>query len=212
MEIPMRRLLLATSAALILAGGAAHATTISDPAGDFLPSFLGAQDPDLDVLSFGVDYNTITSQFLLTATLGGAIDPSKAGLYVIGVNTGTGPNHPFVGIGEPNVVFNQVILLQKTGAAAIGANPLTATINGDSFSLVVPLSLLPSTGFAPDRYGFNLWPRNGVGSNNQISDFAPQNATLAAVPEPAAWTMMVAGFGLLGGALRTRRRPSATFA
>jgi hypothetical protein len=208
----MRRLLLAAGAALTLGGGSAHATTISDPAGDFLPSFVGTHDADLDVLSFGVDYNAVTSQFLLTATLGGAIDPTKAGLYVIGVNTGTGLIHPFGGIGEPNVLFNQVIVLQKTGAATIGANPLTATISGDRFSLFVPLSLLPTTGFAPDRYGFNLWPRNGLGNNNQISDFAPENRTLAAVPEPATWAMMVAGFGLLGGALRTRRRPSAALA
>lgn len=29
---------------------------------------------------------------------------------------------------------------------------------------------------------------------------------VAAVPEPASWAMMIAGFGLVGGALRTRRR------
>lgn len=208
----MPRLLLAAGAALTLVCGAAHATTIPDPAGDFLPTFVGTHDADLDVLSFGVDYNAVTSQFLLTATMAGVIDPTKTGLYVIGVNTGTGVNHPFGGIGEPNVLFNQVILLQKTGAATLSGNPLTATINGDSFSLFVPLSLLPTTGFTPDRYGFNLWSRNGLGNNNQISDFAPENRTLASVPEPATWAMMVAGFGLLGGALRTRRRPSATLA
>jgi hypothetical protein len=29
--------------------------------------------------------------------------------------------------------------------------------------------------------------------------------TVAAVPEPATWAMMLAGFGLIGGSLRTRR-------
>ena len=29
---------------------------------------------------------------------------------------------------------------------------------------------------------------------------------IAAVPEPASWAMMISGFGLVGGALRTRRR------
>lgn len=34
---------------------------------------------------------------------------------------------------------------------------------------------------------------------------------LAAVPEPASWAMMIAGFGMVGGALRTRRRlPTVT--
>ncbi|MDB5453794.1 MAG: hypothetical protein JWO33_2372, partial [Caulobacteraceae bacterium] len=36
---------------------------------------------------------------------------------------------------------------------------------------------------------------------------------VAAVPEPATWAMMIAGFGMIGGAMRHRRRtPAATFA
>lgn len=31
---------------------------------------------------------------------------------------------------------------------------------------------------------------------------------VSAVPEPATWAMMIAGFGLLGGALRRQRRPA----
>lgn len=32
--------------------------------------------------------------------------------------------------------------------------------------------------------------------------------SLTAAPEPASWAMMVGGFGLIGGMLRTRRRPA----
>ena len=35
------------------------------------------------------------------------------------------------------------------------------------------------------------------------------NVSLSAAPEPAAWAMMVAGFGLVGGALRSARRRRA---
>ncbi|WP_375397803.1 PEPxxWA-CTERM sorting domain-containing protein [uncultured Sphingomonas sp.] len=35
---------------------------------------------------------------------------------------------------------------------------------------------------------------------------SPQAVTPGAVPEPATWAMMIAGFGLVGGAMRTRRR------
>ena len=207
----MRKLLLVTGAMFTLAGaGTAHAATVSDPVGDFLPSFVGTHDPDLDVTSFSVNYDPGGPAFTLSGTLAGAINPALPGLYVIGVNTGTGVIRPFADIGEPNVIFNQVAVVQKTGAAAVGANNLMATIAGSSFSLVVPLSLLPTTGFTPENYGWNLWPRNGLGANNQISDFAPENATLpAGIPEPATWAMMLAGFGLLGAILRRRRTAKA---
>jgi hypothetical protein len=41
----------------------------------------------------------------------------------------------------------------------------------------------------------------------EFSEFAIDNVILspAAVPEPASWTMLIAGFGIVGGALRRRR-------
>ena len=36
------------------------------------------------------------------------------------------------------------------------------------------------------------------------------SATVTAVPEPASWAMMIAGFGLVGGAMRRRTRKSIT--
>ncbi|QDZ08976.1 PEP-CTERM sorting domain-containing protein [Sphingomonas panacisoli] len=75
---------------------------------------------------------------------------------------------------------------------------------------------MPSTGYAPENYGFNLWPRIGTGNNNQITDFSPENATLAVitpVPEPATWSLMILGFGAVGGVMRHRRRsPRVRFA
>ena len=65
--------------------------------------------------------------------------------------------------------------------------PLAAgaiTISGPDLTAVIPLSMLPSTGFAPADYHFNLWPRDGLGTNDQIADFAPDASTFA-VPEPS---------------------------
>ena len=79
----MRRLLLVAGAIVTLAGaGAAHATTVSDPTGDFLGSFLGNHDADLDVTSFGVTYDAATTTFTLNATLAGAINPALPGLAI----------------------------------------------------------------------------------------------------------------------------------
>lgn len=202
----MRNLLLAAGAVLAVAAGPAHAAAITDPTGDFLPSFVGAHDADLDVTAFSVAFDDVAMVFNFNATLAGDIDPSRPGLYVIGANTGTGLIRPFAGIGAPNVIFNQAIVVQKSGAAAVSGNGLTAAISGNHFSLAVPLAFLPSTGFAPRDYGFNLWPRNGLGNNSQISDFAPDNANITAVPEPRAWALMILGFGAVGATLRRRRR------
>jgi hypothetical protein len=38
------------------------------------------------------------------------------------------------------------------------------------------------------------------------------SAGVAAVPEPATWAMMLAGFGIVGGAMRRRQRTSVSFA
>jgi hypothetical protein len=216
----MKTIRLATTLLALIATSPAVASTVSDPVGDFLPSFTGTASPDLDVTSFSVSLDPAATTFALGAVLAGDIDPSLAGFYVIGVNTGSGAIHPFAAIGEPNVTFNQVIVVQKNGTATLGANSLTILLSGNQFIVDVPVSLLTSTGATPQNYGFNIWPRFGatVTGNAQISDFAPDNALLSAngllpVPEPASWLMMILGFGLIGGAMRIgRRRPVAQIA
>lgn len=201
----MRRVLLAAGAVLALAAAPATAATITDAVGDFLPTYAGPLDADLDVISFNVVFDDVDDAFRLTAAMAGDIDPAKAGLYAIGVDTGTGPIAPFADVGAPNVRFNQVVAVQKSGAAMLSGSPLSALVFGNVFTIVVPLALLPSTGFAPTDYGFNIWPRIAFVSNNDISDFAPNDGVFAAsVPEPASWALMIAGFGLAGGLLRRR--------
>ena len=45
-----------------------------------------------------------------------------------------------------------------------------------------------------------------------IDNFRAEAVTLAAVPEPATWTMMIAGFGFIGAALRRRARRTSALA
>jgi len=204
---------------LMSAPAAAVSITVADPTGDILPSFVGTGSADLDVTSFSVSLDPSATTFALGAVLAGDINPALAGFYVIGVNTGAGAIRPFAGIGEPNVTFDQVIIVQKNGTATVGGTSLTTLLSGNQFIVSVPLSLLPSTGATPQNYGFNIWPREGavVTNNSQITDFAPNNALLAVngvfVPEPASWLMMLLGFGLIGGMMRFRRgRPLAQVA
>jgi len=198
----------------LIVSSSAVAATVSDPTGDFLPSFVGTASPDLDVTSFSVSLDPGATNFTLGAVLAGDISTAVPGFYVIGVNTGHGANAPFGAIGEPNVTFDQVIVVQKNGTATLGANTFPVSMVGNEFILNVPTSLLLSTGASFANYGFNIWPRFGttVTGNSQISDFAPNNALLsangviAAVPEPSSWLMMLLGFGLVGGMMRIRRQ------
>ena len=192
----------------------ASAATVLDPVGDFLPTYAFDHDPDMDVTSFSVDFNSTTNVFTIGASLAGPVDLDEEGFYVIGVNTGTGHIDPFDDIGEGNVTFDQAIVLQKDGSVNLG----TATLIGNVFTIEVPLALLPTTGAMPGDYGFNLWPRYGatITGNDQIPDFAPQNALLTpsgalrgAVPEPATWMTLLLGFGVVGASMRRSRRTSA---
>jgi hypothetical protein len=199
------------AATLLFSVHVAQAVTVADATGDFLPGFVGDKDADLDVTSFSVSYDAVTSSFLLGAVFAGVIDPAKVGRYVIGVNTGTGVNAPFAAIGQANVRFNQTVTIQKNATGTVGAialDPGAVLVVGNQFIARVPLSLLPSTGWTPFQYGWNLWPRNGGAGVAAISDFAPENALLAIspIPEPAAWLMLLVGFGVAGGALRSRSR------
>ncbi|MEG3125377.1 PEPxxWA-CTERM sorting domain-containing protein [Sphingomonas sp. GB1N7] len=194
---------------LLLAAAPAGAATVIDATGDFLPTYTGPQLADLDVTSFSVNFDPISRLFTLGATFAGAIDPTTGGAYIFGVNTGTGTIRPFAAIGQANVIFNQAITVNKNGTGTLGGvalNPADIAIAGNILTLKIAASLLPSTGFAPEQYGFNLWPRLGAG-NSGVTDFSPENATLSvasAVPEPASWGMMILGFATIGAGLRSR--------
>ncbi len=206
----MWKILAVAAASMMLTIAPATAGTISDPTGDFLSTYGGPPDPDLDVTLFSVTYDPIAALFRFDTTLAGAIDVNRLGFYVIGANTGIGRNN-FSSIGAPGVTFDQAIVIQKTGVTTIGGVAVAGsptTISGARFTTFIPLALLPTTGFAPINYGFNIWPRTaaaGVTGTAAISDFAPNNATISAVPEPAAWAIMVLGFGIVGAGLRFRR-------
>lgn len=49
------------------------------------------------------------------------------------------------------------------------------------------------------------------GTSASYFGLALDNVSIAGVPEPATWAMMILGFGLIGGAMRRRTRQSLTY-
>lgn len=200
-------------AAAALAPLAARAAVSDDP-NDFLSTYTGPLDGDLDVLSVSALQNG--TNVTLTALLNGVPESTAGSAYVWGVNRGAGTQGLFTGatpVGQ-GVFFDAVVLIQATGARVvnIGGSSFNlaadaVSISGDTLSVTVPLADLPSTGFTTANYLYNLWPRSGLTNNAQIADFAPNASSFAAgVPEPAMWALLTLGFGAAGSLLRRRRQ------
>jgi hypothetical protein len=201
---------LAMFAATLFAGAApaAVAAPLSDPLGDYTAiAVAAARQPDLDVLL--VDALRQTSSFFITSTQAGAVGTTTGGIYVWGVDRGTG----VAGFGAlaPGVLFDTVVVLNPAGGSFVRLIPEALTIPltgplqiaGNSIGATVPFASLPSRGFALDQYGWNLWPRLAGGPTSNIADFAPDNSTFVArASAPGAAALF--GFGL--AALAARRR------
>jgi len=219
----------------LAAGGAAHATTRTDGTGllpTFDPTGAHTTDDfrDLDVVSASVTYDA--HNFYLTAQMAGAIGSTDTGFYVWGVDTGTAiaffqaehdnpmfadaQGHlspdPLVGQG---IHFDTFIILNPDGTGSVNyfsGEPSEGvshiTINGDVISATISRDALEDGAtIDASQFGFNIWPRANGFRNDQIADFAPdgENFTGSPTPEPEAWALLIAGFGLAGTAMRRRR-------
>lgn len=158
---------------------------IIDPVGDFLDTYAFPHVGDLDVVSAQVTLFTGSEEFLFSGTMDAPIETPEA-FYVWGVNRGA-KTESFERLGLPDIVVDLVVVVRPGGDSVVNdldaeivtpLPPENISIDGNTVTARVPLSLLPPRGLQPEEYTWNLWPRwdDGMGlSDPQISDFAPDD-------------------------------------
>lgn len=154
-----------------------------DPANDFITSYTGPKNGDLDAREAET---TLTGQSLVfRGTVGGSIGTTAGAVYVWGVDWGAGTAR--FGDIATGVHFDAVVIAFPDGTGSMRdfttgtAQPLapgSVVVMGTTINVTVPAALLPSKGFSPEHYTVNFWPRSGLASNAQIADFAPDNANM----------------------------------
>ena len=194
----MKAILLAATAAFALAGAPASARilqfTITNVGGvdrgDF--SFRIDEDrvPDI-VLANQVTYGN--------GTLSPRIAISYSGVNNLPAGTSLSPVTFFTSVQQGGLGF--------TGPAGTVQLKNTVLIENASFNTSLSKAQNKAV-FKLGTFALSTTPRN----NNPVRPFDNYRVTIAAVPEPASWALMIGGFGLMGAAMRRRARSAGALA
>lgn len=219
----MRSIITLSLAAACVAAAAprrAAAQPVADPVGDFLSTYTGPHNADLDITSAAFEFDG-ASTFRVASTSAGAIGTTPGAVYVWGFNRGDGRSS-FASLGLPNIKFDAVAALVPGGQSFFldlvsgqrtTLEPGAVRASGNALKGFLSLGLLSSQGFSPAAYTANIWPRSAAvfSDNGVISDFAPddRNVGVSVTPEPATLALVGGGLLALGAAARRRRRPGA---
>jgi hypothetical protein len=168
---------------------------ITDPVGDFLPTYLGPKNGDLDVVGAEVGFNG--TNFLLHVVMNAPVGTTTGAVYVFGFNRGAGTvGFPTL---APGVRFDGVIVLDNNDTSPTAGVTVTHSANEIFASVPASLPAMASTGFAQANYTWDVWPRNPVfGGLASITDFAPDNSNASVTPVPAPPAFLLGAVGAMG--------------
>ena len=229
----MKNLLAAGLLALSLTGTpAAAATFVND--GDtytayingFADSYLSGQTPvpgllaelkftfrGFDGLFAEFDYevaNTSVLPITTSAVKVFAFDVTSA--TVVSGSTATGDYsvvvlnnlNGFPNVGSTNRTFELCFNSGNASNCSGGGNDGTEIGQTDSGALRIKLAAVASS-ITLDTFGVRWQELNGPGLRTGDSGVGDEYIPTDVVPEPATWAMLIAGFGLVGTAMRRRR-------
>ena len=180
----MRKLILGAAAAAALTLGTAANATITVNSSTNLNSPDPATSPGAVQTVGGVTTISFGQNPEPTPTFNGSFTFTNSDAEVYSI---------LLGSSTPGVTFTAASLF------GVGGTPGTWNLSGGGTNVMQ----LAATLIAGGQYEFSF-----TGSNPNNSGVANGNVTVSAVPEPATWAMMLIGFGGLGLAMRSRRRPA----
>lgn len=167
------------------------------------------REPFVDDPAVNIYYITVTDFVAQIGTYSYVYDNSYFGnssLQLWNNRSGTdAQSFSFFGRGPNQLPFDTGVG-QTLESLSVSAFDYTASArNSDSISEIAAVSSFAQRSFS--------WLQYNTGAEFSVHVGGKYNATIAAVPEPATWAMMLVGFGAMGYSLRRKRtQVHATYA
>ncbi len=102
-----------------------------------------------------------------------------------------------------------IVLFATAFAASAPAN--AASVFSEDIGVVPGQFSQLAVDAAPPRYSGSFVPPKPEATSNKTFDIQEIIASVAAIPEPNTWSLMVAGFGIAGLLIRRRRVEIVSF-
>ena len=153
----------------------------------FYEHYVGQQLSELNAIG-AIGQLLPNGDFQFTGLNGGSVSPNVQATYVWGIDrNGNLPTGPFPD--RPDIRFDATVAVKVvpgqtptvTVTDLVSKKVTTLPLdqqalipgNDNSLSVVIPGSLLPSTGLAPSQYRYAYWPEDGQAGATHIASFAP---------------------------------------